>query len=310
VGEGVKKASVIITHGDVDGMVCAAQLMRREKSNCQIHFSNARWVHRKLSCLEADAVSRLYIADIPASVSAVRIVEELIGRGIEVHWIDHHPCDSGLVERLKRSCTRVEYNDELRTPAGVLLGRWLSGEDVHYLRIANICYCSEKGSEWERNWFRLLSSYTGKRDESVLDVIERLAYDSDFSPDDLLRIESQIELEKLAEHVLEQEPLIVATRSGRQMVVYDVSDSPGVYLGKKVYQYHPVDFCLIRITTRKWQLSSAPGGTLLPSALVGDHRLGDAEVSVQGRPSLLSLETTSVRYPSTTEMVSMVQQRL
>ena len=40
------RRSLIITHGDVDGMVCAAQLIRREQSNCEQVFSNAKYVNR------------------------------------------------------------------------------------------------------------------------------------------------------------------------------------------------------------------------------------------------------------------------
>ncbi len=45
---GLKHKSVIITHGDVDGMVCAAQLIRRENSDCDLYFSNARYIKSKL----------------------------------------------------------------------------------------------------------------------------------------------------------------------------------------------------------------------------------------------------------------------
>jgi hypothetical protein len=44
-------SALIITHGDVDGMVCAAQLIRRERGDCEVVFSNADRIARKLEAV-------------------------------------------------------------------------------------------------------------------------------------------------------------------------------------------------------------------------------------------------------------------
>jgi len=120
----MNQVAAILTHGDVDGMTCAAQLIRREQGDCKLVFSNARWIARHLRQLlkAGDRPKRVYVTDIPASARAAIVIEELAEAGTEVYWIDHHPWPVGLVDRVRQCCIRVEYNESLRTPAGVLLG--------------------------------------------------------------------------------------------------------------------------------------------------------------------------------------------
>lgn len=300
--------ALIITHGDVDGMTCAAQLIRREHGDYRVRYSNARWIAGKLRAALTYSPARVYVTDIPADEQAVEAVQELSEAGVEVFWIDHHPWDDGLIERLQRLCAHVEHKEALSTPAGVLLGAWL--DDTYCRQIANICYASEKGTEWERNWFRLLSSYTAKCWD---DVLERLAYDQPFTSDDLRRIGTQIEYEELAERVLAEKPHVMHTASGAQLAVYDMSANPGVYLGKKVFAHHPVDYCLIRISAHKWQIATNPRARLDMSNLVGFHERNGLQIRVGGRPSrLLSLEVGRESTPPNAheEITSFASERL
>ncbi len=77
--------AIIIAHGDVDGMVCAAQLIRKEKSNCELFFSNAKYIASSLNrILKAQKKPTIiYIADIPADSKAVEKVEKLAENGVE-----------------------------------------------------------------------------------------------------------------------------------------------------------------------------------------------------------------------------------
>ena len=282
----MSQVAAIVTHGDVDGMTCAAQLIRREQGNCKLVFSNARWIARHLrQLLEAgDAPKRVYVTDIPASESAAAVIEELTEAESDVYWIDHHPWAGGLVERLRGCCARVEHNESLSTPAGVLLGRWLEAEDPYCEQIGRICYASERGTEWERSWFRLLSSYIGKCERDVLD---RLAFEWEFTSDDMARIAEQVRLERLAEEILAAEPRTLTTCGGKQLAVYDTSEMPGTYLGGKVFRHHPVDYCLIRIAEKKWQLASRPGIESDFENLLGQHDLDGLRIRVGGRPGRL-----------------------
>ena len=69
-----------------------------------------------------------------------------------------------------------------------LLGQWLGKEDPYCERIARICYAYEEGTEWERDWFRLLASQVGN---AGVDVLERLAFDQPHTQEDRLRIHEQ-----------------------------------------------------------------------------------------------------------------------
>ena len=283
--------AIVVTHGDVDGMVCAAQLIRREKSECDVEYSNARWIALKLgSVLEARSLPiRVYVADIPANEKAASVVKKLVERGVDVWWADHHPWPDGLVDRLGEICHEVIHNEAMSTPAGVLLGRWLAEEDPYCGKLGRICYAYEKGTPWERDWFCLLASYIGR---SSRDMLERLAYDRPFTEEDRKKIDQQVESKQQAEEMLAQEPRVEETAGGGTMAVYDLSDKQGVYLGKKVFRSHPVDYCLIRISTRKWQIASRPGSGRSLRALTGQRDLDGMPIRVAGRPNhLLSIET-------------------
>lgn len=66
----VNSNTTIITHGDVDGMVCAAQLILREKSDCDLSFSNAKYINFALNKIlrSSQRPSRVYVSDIPANL--------------------------------------------------------------------------------------------------------------------------------------------------------------------------------------------------------------------------------------------------
>jgi len=167
--------AIIIAHGDVDGMVCAALLIRKEKSNCDLFFSNAKNIAFSLGRILKiqRKPARVYIADIPAGSEAVENVEALVNDdGVDVYWIDHHPWyGDDLRNRLDNVCKEVVYNEALSTPAGALMGRWLKDDDPYCGQIGQLCYAFDKGTEWERNWFRLLATYVGNSKREVLEQL-------------------------------------------------------------------------------------------------------------------------------------------
>jgi hypothetical protein len=283
--------AAIITHGDVDGMVCAAQLIRREKSNCDLIFSNAKYIKSSLYRIlrSSQKTSRVYVSDIPANLEVVKILPALSENGTEIFWIDHHPWQDGVMEGIENYCTCIVYNESLQTPAGVLMGKWLKDEDPYYDQIGKICYAYEKGIEWERRWFRLLSSYIGNSDQ---DVLERLAYNRNFTEGDLQRIEQKKEDEQKAEEILNSPLQTMSTKSNKSMAVYDTSKNKGVYLGHKVFEYHNVDYCLIRISQAKWQLASNPSQKYSMKHLMGKKNIGEHTFSLAGRENeLLAIES-------------------
>ena len=251
--------SLVISHGDVDGMVCAAQLIRQEGAGCGVVYSNAKKIGLELGKIagDKDFPSRLFVTDIPANEACMEPVRKLVDAGVDVSWVDHHPWPEGLREQLEVLCEKVIHNVALSTPAGILLGQWLGERDEFCRRIGRICYAYEKGSEWERNWFRLLSSYVGK---STRGVLERLASDAALTPDDLCRIARKVDDERAALQLLQRDNPPVQTKQGRKMVIFDTfSGKQDLFLGKKVFKYHNADYALVRLSERKWQLAVNPG---------------------------------------------------
>ena len=281
---------MVITHGDVDGMVCAAQLIRREKSQCDLIFSNAKYIKSSLARIlrSSQKPHRIYISDIPANSDIIKIMSALSEKGSEIFWIDHHPWEDGVKEQIEDYCEKVIYNHSLQTPAGILMGRWLKDENPYYDQLGNICYAYEKGTDWERSWFRLLSSYIGN---SKQDVLERLAYNQDFTEDDLKRIEQKKEDELKAEEILKNTPQTLETKSNKSFAIYDTSKNKGIYLGHKVFEHHDVDYCLIRISNTKWQLACNPSKKYSMKHLMGQKNIEGHTFSLAGRENeLLAIE--------------------
>ena len=287
--------ALIITHGDVDGMVCAAQLIRLEKSQYELRFSNAKYIKSVLDRMLKSSLHprKIYISDIPANLEVSEILSSLSKNEVEIFWIDHHPWGDGVKESIESYCSEIVYNESLQTPAGVLMGRWLRDDDLYYEKVGNICYAYEKGNEWDRNWFRLLSSYIGKSSRGVL---ERLANNTDFTEDDLERIEQKKEDELRANEILKIKPKAMETKSNKSLAVYDTSEDQGIYLGHKVFEHHNVDYCLIRISKTKWQLACNPSKKYSMKHLMGEQNIEGYRFSLAGRENeLLAIENQSAR---------------
>ena len=304
--------SAIITHGDVDGMVCAAQLVRHEKSNCDLSFSNAKYIKSTLARIlrTSQRPPKIYISDIPANSDVVKVMSALSENGTEIFWVDHHPWEPGVKEQIEKYCKKVVYNESLQTPAGILMARWLKGEDLYYEQIGKICYAYEKGTEWERNWFRLLSSYIGNSDRGVL---ERLAFNQDFTEGDMQRIEQKKTDEQEAEKILNNTPKTMPTQSNKSMAVYDTSKNKGIYLGHKVFEYHDVDYCLIRISENNWQLACNPYRKHSMRHIMGDQNIGDQTFTLAGRENeLLAIEMSGnrVHFDSHRQIINWLCNRL
>jgi hypothetical protein len=125
-------------------------------------------------------------------------------------------------------------------------------------------------------------------------VLERLAFDQPFTEEDAHAIRRQVEAEKAAGDLLSAEPVIAKTAGGKSLAVYDTSDKPGVFLGRKVFEHHEVEYCLIRISLRKWQIASRPAHDLPLAVLIGSHDLDGMKIVAAGRPKrLLSIEVSA-----------------
>jgi hypothetical protein len=279
-------SAICITHGDVDGLTCAAQLLRREGGNCDVIFSNARYLSQSLARLtrQQPAPQRLYITDLPASEEAALLVMSLATQGTHVLWVDHHDWPETLVARLTQAGIQVIYHCSLQTPAGVLLGSHLAGEDAFCEQIGHICYASKQGTPWARNWFMRLASATGTCSREIL---ERLAFDHPMTPEDEQAIDGFHQREAIANQLLAQPPRIETTHQQRLMAVYDTSDTPQIYLGKAVFARYPVQLCLHRITPQKWHLTVGPSHRIDMNHLKSHACTVAPHIQIGGRPHQL-----------------------
>jgi hypothetical protein len=286
--------TVVVTHGDVDGMVAAAVMIRRERdATCDVQYSNATYVAGKLRQLlgRASPPDRLYVCDIPANPHAYAAASALRNAGVDIYWIDHHPWDSVTPSQMREVCREVVYQEGTRTPAGVLAGQWQGKADPYCEKIGRICYAYEHGTEWERNWFRLLASYVGKCPREVLD---RLAWDRPLVEADRQRIAEQEAAEARSSAILSEKPRTEHAASGLAIAVYDTSNMPGVFLGRKVFDFHKIDLCLIRVRPAKWQIACRPGSERSLASLIGHCTLDGVELRAGGRERrLLSIEALS-----------------
>lgn len=118
-------SATILTHGDLDGMVCAIMLLRRHPE-AAICFTNDRKLAGDVRAVaEAEPVpAELFIADIPLGTGQAEAVREalqaVIARGTAVHLFDHHHgwrAHLDLAELFATFCV-----EEQRTTAAVLVG--------------------------------------------------------------------------------------------------------------------------------------------------------------------------------------------
>jgi hypothetical protein len=125
-------------------------------------------------------------------------------------------------------------------------------------------------------------------------VLERLAYNQALTEQDTERIKQQEQKEAMALNVLAKEPESVKTASGKTVALYDTSQLNGMYLGHKVFEHHDIDFSLIRISDRKWQLASNPRYRHSMETLMGRHSIEGFVFTIDGRKDeLLAIEAES-----------------
>ena len=91
--------------------------------------------------------------------------------------------------------------------------------------------------------------------------------------------------------ILNRRPQIMKTKSNKTIAIYDTSKNQGIYLGHKVFDHHDVDYCLIHITEKKWQLASNPSRKQQMKHLMGKQNIEKNIFSIGGRENeLLAIE--------------------
>jgi RecJ-like exonuclease len=105
--------SVILTHGDIDGITAGAIDMLAFPG-AEFYFSRPSQIHLDLSRIARDQPENVVVSDI--AMNAMRTTEILdalrhLSQHSAVYWIDHHPMDASVKKQLS-SLTDLYYEEE------------------------------------------------------------------------------------------------------------------------------------------------------------------------------------------------------
>jgi len=298
----MSSASVILTHGDLDGMVCGILLLKSlPTAEADIRITNGTHLHRELGRLAAEKASgpEVFISDIPLLASRRSEVLEglrsLCSQGARVHLYDHHlgweraPEVGGLCEMY---CV-----DTAKTTAAALVWR-------ERLR----------GDGESQQWLRLLSEKSGSADAAVREhfgVLAALMQPSHYGHTAgalraLASGNTTADCRHLSQwyydvHIPREQELarsaqVLTTASGRRLGWLDLRSETGFYMvAPLIIAEHGVDV-VATVTKREIVVGgfSIDQGVDL-SSLHGEHEVGDVGIRVGGHKSPVSLTPIGAR---------------
>ena len=145
---------VIVTHGDLDGMVSAILVMQKTGVDVTIKYSNAKWVARTLEEI-SKSVDGLYITDLPVAHDCYRAFHAEITRlrraRVAIYLYDHHLCwDDEALAGPMRDCCAALVTDSGKTTAAALVWKHLLKNDPR-----------------SRRWLELLANKDRSEDPSI-----------------------------------------------------------------------------------------------------------------------------------------------
>ena len=131
----VQEGAVILTHGDLDGMVSAILLLRRLPAQTPIQITNGEKLASLLGKLAADVAGppAIWITDVPLVAGVAEQVRNAIGTladtGRAVHIYDHHlGWESPVGQEIGRLCKTFVVAANKTTAAAIVWSRFLRGE--------------------------------------------------------------------------------------------------------------------------------------------------------------------------------------
>ncbi len=193
-------SSLVVTHLDLDGIVCAAIVIRTLKrvvsdvtKLCRFSSVSAipKIMERVLKEAEVMGINRVFVCDLcpqPHTIPhIVRVVTEFVKQGVEITWIDHHNWSPEAKKKLSIEGTTLVVNSEKNSCAEVvaeylardhmldLFTKYLvelakdSDTGTHSMEIS---YIIDKVLKWFNNMklrYKLLNYFvTGRIDEKYL----------------------------------------------------------------------------------------------------------------------------------------------
>jgi len=232
---------LIITHGDVDGILSAVIAIRR-LGGSELKFSGPSSIDKTLS--KVKGVDRLLILDIGLNKSKLERVEaelrRLIGSGCEVSWCDHHRWDDESSSRLSEL---IELRLKPSQSNARLVLEWLGGDDFEreLVEIADDADTGKYTLEISRI-YNAISMNKKMKVKLIKRLVEGSLIDDElegFGRRKLLSIESQVR-EALKRVRIE------GTRKGRKFCVIDIrAGGPGSLIARKASEDLGADFCFV-----------------------------------------------------------------
>jgi oligoribonuclease NrnB/cAMP/cGMP phosphodiesterase (DHH superfamily) len=232
---------LIITHGDVDGILSAAISIRR-LGESELKFSGPGSIDKALS--KVRGVDELLILDIGLNKSKLEGVEaelkRLISSGCRVYWCDHHRWDDESSSRLSEL---IELRLKPSQSNARLVLEWLGGGDFErrLVEIADDADTGKYALEISRI-YNAISTSKKMKVKLIGKLVEGYLIDEgleDFGRKKLLSIESQVE-EALKRVRIEE------THEGRRFCVIDIrAGGPGSLIARKASEDLDADFCFV-----------------------------------------------------------------
>ena len=152
-------STVILTHGDLDGMVSAILVLQAVRGETCISITNRKHLPRCLAeqCRSEHPPTAVFITDVPLrgdrAENVADSIEHLAGNGTAIHIFDHHHGweAPGQRERIARSCSSFCIDTSKTTAAALVWRHWLRGDSD------------------SRQWLRLLSEKDTSDDPRIVE---------------------------------------------------------------------------------------------------------------------------------------------
>lgn len=244
---------VIVTHGDVDGVISAAIAGRLLGGSFDYHFSGPSSIDKKLSKLRIEG-GELIILDIGLNRSKLDAVEaylrRLSSRGVRVRWFDHHIWDDEAISRISGVAElRVRPSS---SNARLILEELGGGEfEEELARIADDADTGSYSMEISR-LYNAISMDRGMRRRLLEALLSGLLMN------DELRAFGEAKMRELEDQVLEglKRASVRMTRGGMRFCVIDVrKGGPGSLIARRATRELGVDFSLV-FNCRRFSLYS------------------------------------------------------
>ncbi len=234
--------NVVIVHGDVDGVSCAAIILRMLKQ-AEIIFTGPSRIHKVLGGLRAEGCN-IVIADIspnPGNIESVLAsLRRLRGRGNRLLWIDHHVWHAEALDRVK------ELADAFIKPspsAARLVYELMARGDEVSRRIAEIADDADTGT-YSMELSRAYKVATRRR-SSRKKLLEKLK-EGIFEDEEVQDWKSRAEEERQRSAELAKRVKIYSTRSGLRFgLIIARRGGSGSEAARIAMQEHGLDFVAV-----------------------------------------------------------------